>query len=131
LARLIGQKMSERWGQAVVVDNRTGAGGALAGGIVAQAARDGHTLWIGVLANIAALQPSLSYEPLKDFASVTQIGFGTQVLVVAPSLGVKSVKDLVALAKSQPGKIIYSTGGAGSGSHLNGNDSGSPAASRS
>ena len=120
-ARIIGQKMSESWGRPVVVDNRPGAGGALAGGIVAKAAPDGHTLLLTPsFAISAALHPNLPYDPLKDFAGVTQIGFNIQALIVAPSLGVKSVNDLIALAKAQPGKIIYSSGGAGSNTHLSG-----------
>ena len=120
-ARLIGQRMSESWGQPVVVDNRTGAGGMLAAAQVAKGAPDGYTLLsMGNFAIIAALQPSLPYDPLKDFAGVTQIGFGAQALIVAPSFGVKSVKELIALAQAQPGKIIYSSGGAGSGTHLSG-----------
>jgi len=121
LARIIGQKMSESWGQPVVVDNRTGGGGMLAAGILANAVPDGHTLFFGNgFAITVALQPTFSYNPLKDFAGVAQIGFPTQALIVAPSLGVRSVKDLIALAQSQPGKIIYGFGGSGSESHLNG-----------
>ncbi len=122
VARMIGAKLSERWGQPVVVDNRPGAGGMLAAGALAKAAADGHTLlYAGVnFAISAALQPSLPYDPLKDFAGVTQIGFGTQSVVVAPALGVKSIKDLVALAKAQPGKIIFGSPATGGGSHLSG-----------
>ena len=74
----------------------------------------------GSIAISAALQPNLPYDPLKDFAGVTQIGYGTQVLVVAPALGVKSVKELVTLAKAQPGKIIFGSQPVGSGGHLSG-----------
>ena len=110
---MIGQKMSESWGQPVVVDNRPGAGGTLAASMVAKAAPDGHTLLLAgrTLRSARRCKPNLPYDPLKDFAGITQIGFGTQVLVVAPALGVKSVKDLIALAKAQPGKIIFSSGG--------------------
>ena len=122
IARMIGQKMSENWGRPVVVDNRPGGGGVLAAGTVAKAAPDGHTLLSpgGNFAISAALQPNLPYDPFKDFAGVTQIGFGAQALIVAPSFGVKSLKELIALAQAQPGKIIYSSGGAGSGTHLSG-----------
>jgi tripartite-type tricarboxylate transporter receptor subunit TctC len=122
VARMIGAKMSERWGWAVVVDNRPGAGGMLAAAALTKAAPDGHTLlYAGVnFAISAALQPNLPYDPVKDFAGITQIGFGTQSVVVAPSLGVKSVKDLVALAQAQPGKIIFGTPATGGGSHLSG-----------
>jgi tripartite-type tricarboxylate transporter receptor subunit TctC len=121
LARMIGQKLSEGWGQAVVVDNRPGAGGTLAAGTVAKAAPDGYTLFLTPSFAInAALQPNLPYDPLKDFAGVSHFGYGTQVLVAAPALSVKSVKDLIAIAQSQPGKIIYGSTSAGSGTHLSG-----------
>jgi len=122
IARMIGQKMSENWGRPVVVDNRPGGGGVLAAGTVAKAAPDGHTLLSpgGNFAISAALQPNLPYDPFKDFAGVTQLGFSTQVLSVAPALGVKSVEDLIALAKAQPGKIILGSPPVGSGTHLSG-----------
>ena len=122
LARMIGQKMGENWGQAVVIDNRPGAGGILAATMVARAAPDGHTL-LYALPNFAisvALQPSVPYDPFKDFAGATQIGMSTNVLVASPALGVKSVKDLVALAKAQPGKLIFASSATGSASHLTG-----------
>lgn len=121
-ARLIGQKVSESWGRPVVVDNRPGASGTLAASMVARATPDGHTLLLtGVnFVSSAAMQPSLPYDPIKDFAGITQIGFGTLVLVVAPALGVKSVKDLIALATAQPGKIIFGSGATGTGTHLSG-----------
>ncbi|MES2563017.1 MAG: tripartite tricarboxylate transporter substrate-binding protein [Pseudomonadota bacterium] len=121
IARLIGPKLSETWGQPVVVENRTGAGGAMAAAIVSKAPPDGYTLLIlsGQFAIGAAVHPNLPYDALKDFAGVTQIGFSTAALVVAPSLGVKSVKDFIALAKSKPGPIIFSSSGSGSGTHMN------------
>ena len=122
IARMIGQKLSESWGRPVVIDNRPGAQGMLAAGMVAKAAPDGHTL-LYVLPNFsisAALQPSLPYDPVKDFAGVIQIGFSTNVLVVTPTLGAKSVKDLVAIAKAQPGKIIFASSATGSAGHLTG-----------
>jgi tripartite-type tricarboxylate transporter receptor subunit TctC len=121
LARMIAQKLSEIWGQSVVVDNRTGGVGTVAGSTLAKAAPDGHTLLqTAGFAISAALQTNLPYDPLKDFAGVAQIGIGTQVLVVAPALGVKSVKEFIALAKAQPGKILYGSSAVGTGSHLNG-----------
>src|SRR5687768_13157653 len=120
LARLIAQKLSERWGQPVVVDNRGGGVGTVAGSTVVKAAPDGHTLLqTAGFAISAVLQTNLPYDPLKDFAGVVQIGIGTQVLVVSPTLGVKSVKDFIAFAKTQP-KIIYGSSAVGTGSHLNG-----------
>jgi tripartite-type tricarboxylate transporter receptor subunit TctC len=121
LARMISQKLSESWGRSVVVDNRTGAAGTLAAGTVAKATPDGHTLlFTAGLAINAALQPNLPYDSVRDFAGVTQIGFGTQVLVVSPALGVKSVSDFIALGKAQPGKLLYGSSAVGTGSHLNG-----------
>jgi tripartite-type tricarboxylate transporter receptor subunit TctC len=122
LARMFGQKMSESWGQPVVVDNRPGAQGTLAGIPVAKAAPDGHTL-LYALPNFAigaVLQTNLPYDALKDFTGITQIGFTTNVLVVTPALGVKTVNDFIALAKSQPGKLIFGTSPTGSAAHLSG-----------
>ena len=122
ISRMIGQKLSESWGRPVVIDNRSGGGGILAATTVAKAAPDGHTL-LYALPNFAitpALQPGVPYDPLKDFASISQIGLSTNVLVVTPALGVKSVKDFVALAKAQPGKLIFSSSATGSASHLTG-----------
>ena len=122
LARIIAQKMSESWGQAVVMDNRSGAGGQLAATAVARASPDGHTLLYALpnFAISAVLQPSVPYDPFKDFAGVAHIGISTNVLVASPALGVKSVKDLIALAKAQPGKLIFASSATGSASHLTG-----------
>ncbi|MBI3917379.1 MAG: tripartite tricarboxylate transporter substrate binding protein [Betaproteobacteria bacterium] len=122
LARMIGQKASESWKQPMVIDNRAGAGGTLAAATVAKAAPDGHTILLAGSNFVisAALQPTLPYDPIKDFAGITQIGFGTGVLVVAPALGVKSAKDLIALAKAQPGKIVFASGAVGASNHLSG-----------
>jgi tripartite-type tricarboxylate transporter receptor subunit TctC len=120
LARMIAQKLSDAWGQPVVVENRTGGVGTVAGSTVVKATPDGHTLLQTAGFSISAvLQSNLPYDPLKDFAGVCQIGIGTQVLIVAPALGVKSVKDFIAFAKTQ-GKVIYSSSAVGTGSHLNG-----------
>jgi tripartite-type tricarboxylate transporter receptor subunit TctC len=121
IARMMGEKMSASWGQPVVVDSRPGAGGALAAGMVAKAAPDGHTLlMVSGFAITAALQPNLPYDSLKDFTRVGQLGHMGGGLFVAPALGAKSIKELIALAKAQPGKIIYGSNQAGSGSHLTG-----------
>ena len=122
IVRMLGLKMSESWGQAVVIDNRPGGSGTLAAAPVANATPDGHTL-LYTLPNFtisAAMQPSLPYDPLKDFAGASQIGMSTNVLVTSPALGVKSVNDLVALAKAQPGKLIHASSATGSASHLTG-----------
>ena len=122
IARMLGQKMSESWGRPVIVDNRPGAGGVLAANTVVKATPDGHTLLYALpnFAISAVLQPSLPYDPLKDLAGIIQIGFSTNLLVVAPALGVKSVNDLIALAKGQPGKIIFGSSPTGSAAHLSG-----------
>ena len=120
VARMIGPKMSETWKQPVVVENRAGAGGTLAAGVVAKAAPDGHSLLLisSQFALGAALHSNLPYQPLKDFAGVSQIGYSTNVLLTAPALGIKSIKDLIALAQTQPGKMLFSSGGAGSNNHM-------------
>ena len=122
VARMIGQKLIESWGFPVVIDNRPGAGGTIAAGIVAKAAGDGHTL-LFALPNFvisAVLQPALPYEPLKDFAPATHIGYSTNVLVASPATGAKSVSELIALARAQPGKLVFASGSAGSAGHLSG-----------
>ena len=111
LARLLGPRLGETFGQPVIIENRPGAGGALAANIVAKASPG--------FAVVAALQPNLPYDPIRDFAGVANIGFSTNALVVAPSLGMKSVKDLIALGHAQPGKIFFGSAGAGSATHIN------------
>ena len=122
LARMIMPKLSEIWGQPVVIETRTGAGGTIGAGIVAKATPDGHTLLLtsGAFAISAALHQNLSYNPLKDFAGVTRIGYSTQVVIVSPTSGIKSVKDLIALAQAKPGQVFFSHAGAGSATHMNG-----------
>lgn len=122
LARLIGPKLVESWGQQVVVDNRPSAGGTVAGGIVAGANADGHTLMLtsSAFAGSAALYPKLPYDSVRDFSGITQIASTTLVLVVAPALGVKSVKELIALAQQKPGQINFGSAGIGSGTHYSG-----------
>ncbi len=119
-ARLLAPKLAELWGQPVVLENRTGAGGSIATVIAAQATPDGYTILLtsASFAINAVLRSNAGYDPLHDFTSVTQIGYSTSALVVAPSLGVKSVKELIALAHERPGKILYGSAGAGSGTHM-------------
>jgi len=119
-ARIIAQKLNERWGQPVIVDNRPGAGGTIAAGIVANANPDGYTL-ISISAShviTPTLYSKLPYDTLKDFAGITTTVSLPNVLVVSPSLGVKSVKELIALAKAKPGQLLFSSGGVGSGTHF-------------
>jgi len=122
VARMIGPKILENWGQPVVVDNRPSAGGTVAGGIVAKAAPDGHTLMFtsSQFAGSAALYSKLPYDPLRDFTGITQIADAPFILVVAPGLGVKSVKELIALAQQKPGQINFGSSGIGSGTHYAG-----------
>jgi len=121
LARLIGPKISENWKQPVVIENRPGAGGTIASTIVAKAPADGYTILAhsNGFAITAAISPNLPYDPLKDFSGVASLGYSTTVLVVSPQLGVKSVKELIALANAQPGKVFFGSAGAGSGTHFN------------
>jgi tripartite-type tricarboxylate transporter receptor subunit TctC len=122
LGRWLAEKMGERWGQQVLVDNRPSAGGTIASGYVISANPDGHTLMmvsIGHAAN-ATLYSKLPYDIVRDFAGIAQLASSPNILVVAPSLGARSVKELIALAKSRPGQLNFSSAGIGSGSHLNG-----------
>lgn len=122
LARMIGTKMSENWRQPVVVENRVGASGMIAANLVAKATPDGYTLLATApsFAIRAALVPNLPFDPLKDFAGVAEIGSSNTALFVGQAIGVKSIKELIALAHSQPGKMLFSSGGAGTADHING-----------
>ena len=119
---MIAQKMSEHWGRPVILDVRPGAGGALAAGPVSKATPDGHTLLYVVPSFVIspALHPNMAHAPLSAFTGIGQIGFSTNILVCAPSLGIKTVKDLVTLAKAQPGKLIFGSSATGSAGHLSG-----------
>ena len=121
LARTLAPKLSESWGKPVLVENRTGGAGTVQAVTVAQATPDGHTLLLisAQFAIGAALRPkSLPYDSLRDFAGVTQIGFSTSTLNVSPALGVKTLKEFVALAHAKPGKLLFSSGGGGSSTHI-------------
>jgi len=117
---MIGPRLSEMWGQPVVVENRSGAGGTLAAAAVAKATPDGHTLLLisTSFAITAVLQSKLPYDPLKDFTGVAQVGTTTGMLTVPAALGVKSVKELIALAKARPGQLFFGSAGPGSGIHM-------------
>ena len=119
LARQLGQKMSEHWGQPVVVDNRPSASGVIAGEIVTRATPDGYTLMVAssAIASSAALNPKLPYDTLQDFTPITLIATAPLVVVTAPQSGIKALKDLIALARQQPGKLTYGNSGIGSGNH--------------
>jgi tripartite-type tricarboxylate transporter receptor subunit TctC len=119
-ARLLAPKLADLWGQPVVIENRAGAGGSIAAAMAAQATPDGYTIHLvsAAFAINAVLRSNAGYDPLRDFLSVAQIGYSTGAMVVNPSLGVKSVKELIALAHERPGKILYGSAGAGSGIHM-------------
>ena len=122
LARWTGEKMLENWGQQVVVDNRPSAGGTVASQYVLAANPDGHTLMMvstGHAGN-ATMYTKLPYDTIKDFSGVSRVASVPNLLIVAPSLGVKSVKELIALAKSKPGQFNFSSAGIGSGTQING-----------
>jgi tripartite-type tricarboxylate transporter receptor subunit TctC len=121
LARAIGQKLGEAWGQPVVVENKPGAGGNVGVELVAKAPPDGHTIVMGHVGTFAAnpaLYKSLPYDPVKDFAPITLVALVPNVLVVGPSVKARSLSELVAYAKANPGKLDYGSGGNGSAAHL-------------
>ena len=121
VARLIGQKLHEALGQPVIVDNRSGAAGSIAGAIVTKALPDGYTLH--VVSSSFAINPSLyelPFDSLKDFVPVVQIAQAPFLLVVTPSLRAESVKDLIAIAKAKPDTLHFSSGGTGGSGHMAG-----------
>lgn len=121
IARIVGQKLTEAWGQQVVVENRPGATGMIGAAAVAKAAPDGYTILLGYTSEIA-INPSLfrkmAYDPSRELTPVTMAGVLPLVLVANPSLPVRSVKDIIALAKARPGEIIYGSAGNGTPAHL-------------
>jgi tripartite-type tricarboxylate transporter receptor subunit TctC len=121
LARSFGQKLSEMWGQPVVVENRPGAGGTIGAAVVAKSAADGYTLLVHSAAHAynPSIYPNLSYDTVKDFVEIVPLAGQPNVLIVAPSLGVKSVVELIALAKQKPGQLNFGSAGTGSGTHIN------------
>ena len=122
-ARVIGQKLSDLWGQPVVVENRTGAGGNIGADLVAKSAPDGYTLLmsnIGTHAVNIHLMKSMPFDPVKDFVPIAHVLDAEGLLVVHPDVKAKNVADVIALAKAQPGKLTYASGGTGTTSHLAG-----------
>ena len=121
-ARYIAQKLGESWKQQVLVENRPGAGGTVAAGMVARAAADGYTLLSVSSAHAiaAAIYPKLPYDTFADLSGVTLTATSKYVLVVPPSLHVRSVSELVAAAKAKPGQLNFSSAGVGSGTHFAG-----------
>jgi tripartite-type tricarboxylate transporter receptor subunit TctC len=123
IARIVGQKLSERLGQPVVIDNKGGGNGVIGLNALAQAAPDGYTLGVGAAGPLAvnpSLYENLSYDPLRDFAPITNMVNFPLLLVTHPSLKARNVTELIALAKAQPGKIFYASPGSGNSGHLAG-----------
>ena len=121
LARVVGQKLGDTWGQQVVIDNRIGANGIIGTEAAAKAPPDGYTVYLGNISTLAVnphLYLKLPYDALRDFAPVTLAATIPVVLVVHPSLPVKSVRELIPLAKAHPGQLNYASGGTGSAQHL-------------
>lgn len=120
LGRLLSQKLSASMGQQFVVENRAGSGGVIGTEIAAHSAPDGYTLLMAYGSHVInpTLYPKLPYDTVKDFAPITQVAVQPLLVVIHPSLPVKSMKDLIALAKAHPGQLNYGSAGAGSGGHL-------------
>ena len=121
MGRMVAQRFAEGLGIQVVVDNRGGAGGLIGTELAARASPDGHTLMIGSVSTICinpSLHKNLTFDPGKDLAPISLVASTPSMLVVGATVPVKSVKDLVALAKSKPGQLTYATPGSGSSSHL-------------
>jgi len=122
VARLIGQKLTESWGQPVLIENRPGAGGNIAAETAARAAPDGYTLFQVNVANAigATLYPKLSYDLITSFAPVIQLATTPYVLLAHPTVPAKNTAELIALAKARPGQLNYASAGGGSATHLSG-----------
>ncbi len=123
VARTVGEKLSSRIGQPIVVENRPGGGTTIGTEIAAKSTPDGYTLLVGPIGGAAIAQAyyrKLAYDLRSDFAPITKIGYGTIVLVVPPGLGVSSAKELIALAKAKPGQLTFASSGTGALIHLTG-----------
>src|SRR5690606_23627192 len=123
LARLVAQKLTEAWGQQVVVENRGGAAGTIGVEAAARSAPDGYTIVMGHVGTFGVnptLYPKLSYDAIRDFTPITVLATVPNGMAVHPSLPVKTARDFIALAKAKPGELLYASGGSGSASHLAG-----------
>lgn len=123
LARVFAQRMSQIWGQPVVVENRTGAGGIIGSESVARSIPNGYTILMGTIGThgvATSLYKQIPYDPEKDFAPISLVATFPSLLAINPSLPVKNVKELTNYAKANPGKLTYASNGAGTGSHLAG-----------
>ena len=120
ISRIVGQKLAERWGQQVIMENRPGAGGAVGSELVAKAPPDGYTLLTASIsyAVIPASHKNLPYDPVRDLTPVAVMVNSSNILVVHPSLPAKSVKELIALAKAHPGELTYASSGSGGAANL-------------
>jgi len=121
IARLVGQKLSERLGHQVIIDNRGGAGGTIGTEIAARATADGYTLTMGTTSThviAPAAYPNVKYDPIKDFTPITLVASTPYLLVLHPGVQAKSLKEFIALMKSQPGKLNYASAGTGSTTHI-------------
>lgn len=121
MARIVGEKLSAAWGQPVLVDNKPGAGGTVGSAIVAKSEPDGHTLLVVSTGHVVnpVLYPGLSYDTVNDFAGITPLASLPNVLVVSASSPLKSVRELIDAAKTNPGKMNYASAGSGSATHVN------------
>jgi tripartite-type tricarboxylate transporter receptor subunit TctC len=122
LARLVGQKLSEAWGQPVLIENKPGANGNIGTEVASKAANDGYTVIMGTVAPFG-INPSLyklAFDPVKDFTPITLVALVPNILVVNPNLPAKSVAELIAYAKANPGKLTFGSPGNGSTAHLSG-----------
>ena len=123
LGRPIAQKLAEKWGHSVVIDNRGGASGMIGADVVAKSAPDGYTILLCASPEVAmnvTLYPKMAYNPARDFTTITQLAVSSLVLTAHPSLPVRNAKEFIALAKQQPGVLAYATVGAGSPHHIAG-----------
>ncbi len=122
IARIVGQKVSDSTGQSVLIDNRPGAGGILGTEIVAKSTPDGYSFALVTTSHgiNPSLYPSLPYDSVADFTPISQIATLQQILVVNPSLGISNLKELIAMAKAQPGKLNFASSGSGQALHLSG-----------
>jgi tripartite-type tricarboxylate transporter receptor subunit TctC len=123
LGRIVGQKLTEGWGQNVIIDNRPGGAGMIGANLAAKAPPDGYTLFLAGITTLAIapfVHKNMQYDPLRDFQPVTQTTLGPLLLMTHPSLPAKTVKEFIALAKAKPGQINYASSGPGGSGHLAG-----------
>ncbi len=123
VARLLGQKLGDAWGQSVVIENRSGAGGNIGGEAAAHSPADGYTLFMASGSIVTAnpyMYKSLPYDPVKDFVAITNVASGPQVVIVNPDGPFKTLADLLAYAKANPGKVTFGSAGIGTQTHLAG-----------